>query len=64
MTTEPPTPTPDDRDDLAAQLAARLLEIRRQNRRRFWAQLGYLLMLIGAVGGLITALAAIWDWLA
>ena len=50
-------------DDLADRLAARLLEVQRENRRRFWQQLGYLLMLIGAVSGLITALAAIWEWL-
>jgi len=63
MTQEPPTPTPDDCEDLADQVAARLLEAQRERRRRFWQQLGYLLMLLGAVGGLITALAAIWEWL-
>ena len=63
MTRQPPTPAPDDREDLAEQLAARLLEAQRERRRRLWARLGYLLMLMGAVGGLITALAAIWEWL-
>ena len=51
-------------DELADRLATRLLEAQRERRRRLWAQLAYLLMLIGAVGGLITALAAIWEWLA
>lgn len=49
--------------DLADQVAARHLEVRRENRRRFWRQLAYLLMLLGALGGMITALAAIWEWL-
>jgi len=29
---------------------------------RLWRQPGYLLMLLGAVSGLITALAMIWEW--
>jgi hypothetical protein len=63
MTTEPSAPTPDDCEDLAQQVAARLLEVRREARRRFWSRVGYLLMLLGAASGLVTPLAAIWDWL-
>jgi hypothetical protein len=62
MPQQPSTPTPDDCEDLARQLAERLLEVRREARRRLWSRLGYLLMLLGALGGLITALAVIWDW--
>jgi hypothetical protein len=49
-------------DDVADRVAERLLSPRRERRRRFWSRLGYLLMLLGALGGLITALAVIWDW--
>jgi hypothetical protein len=49
-------------DDVADRVAERLLSPRRETRRRFWSRVGYLLMLLGALGGLITALAVIWDW--
>jgi hypothetical protein len=62
MTRRRTTPTPDDPEDLAHQVADHLLEAQRENRRRLWRRLGYLLMLLGALGGLITALAVIWDW--
>lgn len=37
---QPPAPTPDDCEDLAYQVAERLLEVQREKRRRFWGQLG------------------------
>jgi hypothetical protein len=61
MTTEHPTPTPDDCEDLADQLAARLLEARRESRRRFWSRVGYLLMLLGAASGLLSLLVMLWE---
>lgn len=55
-----------DCEDLADQVADRVLEAQRQarraGRRRFWSHLGYLVMLIGAVSGLLTLLVALWEW--
>ena len=60
-----PHPTVKDCEDLADQVAHRVLEAqreqRRRDRRRFWSHLGYLLMLIGAVSGLLTLLVALWE---
>jgi hypothetical protein len=61
MSTQPSTPTPDDCEDLADQLAARLLEARRESRRRFWSRVGYLLMLLGAASGLLSLLVMLWE---
>lgn len=43
-------------DDAAGRVAEHLFSPRRERRRRFWKQLGYLVMLIGAVSGLLTLL--------
>lgn len=59
MTTQPPTP--DDCEHLADRLAARLLEVRRENRRRFWRQLAFLVTLLGAVSGFLTLLVMLWE---
>lgn len=48
-------------DALAERLAERLLAVRRERRRRFWQQLGYLLMLLGAASGLVTLLVMLWE---
>jgi len=58
----PPAPlSPKSCDDLADRLAERLLAVRRERRRRFWRQLAYLLMLVGAVSGLVTLLVMLWE---
>lgn len=61
MTDSPSTPSSKSCDDLAERLAERLLAVRRERRRRFWQQLGYLLMLVGAVSGLVTLLVMLWE---
>jgi len=53
--------TPPNCDVLADRVADRLLQARREERHRFWKLLGYLLMLIGAVSGLLTLLVMVWE---
>lgn len=60
MTRKSPA-TPPDCDALADRVADRVLQARRDQRRRFWKQLGYLVMLIGAVSGLLTFLVMLWE---
>lgn len=56
MTKKRAAPTPKDCDDFADHVARRLFTTCRDHRRRFWKHLGYLVMLIGAVSGLLTLL--------
>ena len=53
--------TPQYCDALADRVADRVLQARREERLRFRKQLGYLLMLIGAVSGLLTLLVMLWE---
>lgn len=63
MTKKPHLPS-DSCETLADRVADRVLEARREERRRFRRHLGYLLMLLGAVSGLLTLLVMIWErWL-
>jgi len=61
MTKKPRQVTPEDCDAFAERVASRLLEARREERRRFRKQLGYLLMLLGAASGLVTLLVMLWE---
>lgn len=47
--------------ELADRVADRVVEARREEKRRARRQLGYLLMLIGAVSGLLTLLVMVWE---
>ena len=51
--------TQPDCEDLAARVAERVLEAQRERRRRFWSQLGYAVMLLGAASGLVTLLVMV-----
>lgn len=62
MTKKPKPLTPKTCKKLADRVADRVLEARREERRQFRRHLGYLLMLIGAVSGLLTLLVMLWEW--